>query len=236
MRDALEEARPPVRRPGDAGPPLPLVAGISAGLFVASIAVPLSITGGPGYPSPFTDSRTLEEYVAAFPHALRFGALFQFASSFPLVIFAASVVARLHALGVRAAGPLISLVGGVLASAATAVSASAQWVLSSTPATTSPEVLHAIHGLVFVTGGPWHVVALGLLIAGVAVSAAFHALLPRTAWVSGVALAVVCELATLAFVAQPAAYLLPIARFGGLIWLIAAGVLLPRARPRRAGF
>jgi hypothetical protein len=197
---------------------------VSAGLFAAGVVVPL-VLAGEAYPSAVSSTDggggagNLSRYVAEHSDALRAAGLFHVASSIPLAIYAASVVARLHALGVRAAGPLIALAGGVLASVALAVSGCTQWVLRDAA---------------FVTGGPWHVMALGLLIAGVAVSAAFHRLLPRSLWVAGVGLAVVCEVSTLALAVDAAAYLLPLGRFGGLAWLIAAGFALPSSRPRRA--
>jgi uncharacterized membrane protein YkgB len=81
------------------------------------------------------------------------------------------------------------------------------------------------------TGGPGHVVLLGLLLAGIAVPGLLAGLLPRWFAVTGIALAGVAELSTLALLLDPAMYLLPIARFGGPLWLIAAGALLPRRRP-----
>jgi hypothetical protein len=211
---------------------------ISAGLFAAGVVVPL-VLAGEAYPSAVgtggggDGAADLSRYVAEHPHALRAAGLFHVASSIPLAIYAASVVARLHALGVRAAGPLIALSGGVLASVALAVSGCAQWVLSRAEGG-STQALAALRDAAFVTGGPWHVMALGLLIAGVSVSAAFHRLLPRSLWVAGVGLAVVCELSTLALAVDAAAYLLPVGRFGGLAWLIAAGSALPSSRPRRS--
>lgn len=217
-----------------AGPPLPVVAAVSAALFVAGLVVRMALSGQ-RYPSPFEGGEALAAvYLAEHPEALRAAALFHFASSVPLAVFSASVVARLHALGVRAAGPLIALVGGVLASASLALSGCAQWVLARVAQDAPPELARSLHELVFLTAGPWHVVALGLLLAGIAVSAGFYRLLPPVMWVIGVVLAAICELTTLVLVSESAAYLLPVGRFGGLIWLIAAGFVLPRARPRRS--
>lgn len=221
-----------VRRPADAGPPLPLVVSISAVLLVAGLVVPFMLSGQP-YPSPAARDVLVRSYVDAHPDAIRVASLFLFASSIPLAVFTAATVARLHALGVRAAGPTIALVGGLLASTALAVSACAQWALARMGDDADLALVRAVHDLAFISGGPWHVVALGLLLAGVAVSAAFSRLLPPAVWGAGVLLAVICELATLAFVSSAAAYLLPLGRFGGLIWLIVAGVVLPRARPLR---
>ena len=217
----------------DGGPPLPLVAGIAAALAVAAIVLPLVVTGGQPYPSPFGGSGALRQYVAAHADALRYTAVLQFAASVPLLVFTASVVARLHALGVRAAGPTIAQVGGVAAAAALAVSACAQWVLSRLPADADAGVLGLVRDLAFIAGGPWYVVASGLLLAGIAVPAAFYRLLPRAMWSTGVLLAVVCELATLAFLTPVAAYLLPLGRFGGLVWLVLVAAVLPRRRPSR---
>ena len=225
-----ESRRAGVRRPAEAGPPLPFVAAVSLGLFIASIVVPLLVGDGRGYPRPEAAEAEFRAYLAANADAISYIALFQFASSVPLAVFTASAVARLHALGVRATGPWIGLVGGVLASAALAGSASIQWVLSRTSSADSPELLHALHDLAFVMGGPWYVVALGLLLAGIAVPAAFYGLLPRPVWITGIALALVGELATLTLATNAAAYLIPIARFGVLPWLVAAGALLPRTR------
>ena len=228
-----EALRPrPVRRPAEAGPPLPLVAAVTLGLFVAGIVVPSLMANGGAFPSPFSEDGDLRTHLAAHSTAVRIGSLFHFAASVPLAVFTASAVARLHALGVRAAGPSIALAGGVLASASLATSACALWVLSRVSPGASPEVARAIRDFAFAAGGPWHVVGLGLLLAGLAVPAGFYRLLPRPVWMSGIALAVVGELATLTFVSTQAAYLIPVARFGGLIWIVTAGWLLPRSRPR----
>jgi hypothetical protein len=85
----------------------------------------------------------------------------------------------------------------------------------------------------FLTGGVAHVVFLGLLVAGVAVPGLLLGLLPRGVATTGLVIAAVAELATVSLVWDGAAVLLPIARFPALIWLVAAGYLLPRARPRR---
>jgi len=92
--------------------------------------------------------------------------------------------------------------------------------------------VRALHDLAFVTGGPWRAAGLGLLLAGVAVSSGDHRLLSRPVLFAGFVLAVLCELATLTL-ALPAAYLIPLRRFGGLAWLIVAGLHLPVRRAHR---
>lgn len=81
-----------------------------------------------------------------------------------------------------------------------------------------------------VTGGPGHVVPLGLLIAGIAVIDAFGGLLPRPLALVGVAIAIVAEVSTISIALHGGGILLPIARFAGYAWLIAAAALLPRNR------
>jgi hypothetical protein len=74
------------------------------------------------------------------------------------------------------------------------------------------------------------VVGLGLFVAGLAVPTLILGLLPRwLAWI-GLLVAVLSELSFLSMTVEPLQVLLPIGRFGGLAWLIAAGFLLPRSR------
>ncbi|MET9958468.1 hypothetical protein ABZ128_05160 [Streptomyces sp. NPDC006326] len=153
----------------------------------------------------------------------------------PLAIYAATVSARLHKLGVRAPGATIALAGGVLASAFLACSGLVTWVLSRPEVAGHGDVVRALQYRAFGLGGPGHVVLLGLLVAGIAVPGLLAGLLPRALAVAGLAVAAVAELSTLVLLADGAALLLPVARFAGLLWLIAAGFLLPRRRVRTEG-
>lgn len=81
-------------------------------------------------------------------------------------------------------------------------------------------------------------VPFGLLVAGLAVTGGLSRKLPRWVMGSGLFVAIVAELSSLSVAFAPAMYLLPIARFTGLIWLIVVGALLPSTRgslgPREA--
>ena len=77
---------------------------------------------------------------------------------------------------------------------------------------------------------PWHVVTLGLLIAGIAVPGLIVGLLPRPVAWTGLVIAGHAELTTLVLIWTALSPLLPVARFTGLIWLIVAGALLPLRR------
>ena len=163
-----------------------------------------------------------------------------FGSSIPLAIYAATASARLRQLGITAPGATIALAGGFLASAGLALSGLTAWTLSRPEVTSDAALVRALYYLTFLTGGPWHVVTLGLLIAGIAVPGLIVGLLPRPVAWTGLVIAVVAELTTLVLIWPALSPLLPLARFTGLIWLIVAGALLPlrrqnRQEPRRRG-
>lgn len=218
-------------RTAQGGPPLGVLALISTGLFIASLVAGSVLAGGT-FPSPFGNAEVILDYVTEQGTAMRVAATLQFASAVPLAIYAATAHARLHQLGIRAPGATIALAGGLLASAFLTVSALLQWSLSRPDTITADPVVRALHDLTFLTGGPANVVALGLLIAGVAVPGLLAGLLPRPMAYAGLLIALIAELSTIVLLIPDAAILLPLGRFPGLIWLIAAGFLLPRHRRR----
>lgn len=54
------------------------------------------------------------------------------------------------------------------------------------------------------------------------------------AFYSKLVIAALAEITTLTLLWPATAFLLPVARFPALLWLVTAGVLLPARRPRRA--
>lgn len=211
------------------GPPLLLAAGVSVGLFVASLIAGAALGDG-SYPSPFQAAALRFAYITGNSAALKASAVLQFAAAVPLAIFAAAAPARLRHLGVRTAGPTMSLAGGLLASALLMMSALVQWTLSRPEVVATPSTVLMLQDLAFVTGGPGHVVPLGLLVAGLAVPALLHRLLPRWLAIVGVVVAALAELSTLSLVWPAAAVLLPAARFPILIWLVVVAWRLPHER------
>src|SRR5215468_264639 len=163
------------------------------------------------------------------------GALLQFGAAIPLGIFTATVTSRLKFLGMRAAGADIALFGGFAASIFLALSACAGWVLAQPGMATEAGALRALQLLGFATGGPGHVVTLGLLLAGVSVPSAFAKLIPRWLVWLGLIVAAICELSSLSLVFPMAGILLPLGRFPAFIWLIGAGFTMPKSRARREG-
>jgi hypothetical protein len=222
-------------REAQSGPPLGPLAIVFTALFVASLVVSTVLAGGDVFPSPFDGGDEATAYFTGNPDALKFSAVLQFGSSIPLAIFAASVTARLNRLGIRAPGATIAHTGGVLAAAFLILSALTTWLLSRPGIVADTALTEALRTFAFLTGGTAHVVALGLLLAGIAVPALLARLFsPALAWI-GLVLAAIAELSTITLVSTDLAFLLPIARFGGLIWLIAAAFNLPRRRlPRNA--
>jgi hypothetical protein len=219
----------PARRQG--GPPLVLLAAISLLLLIAGIASSAALGGV--FPSPFGDAAAIQRYFAEQSDAVLASGFFAFASAVPLAIYAATASSRLRTLGVTAPGATIALAGGLISSAMLSLSGLVQWVLSRSAVVTDAPLVRALQDLSFLTGGVAHVVFLGLLIAGIAVPTLLLKLLPRPLAVTGLVIAAVAELTTVTLIWPSASVLLPIARFPGLIWLVAAGLLLPLRRTRR---
>ncbi|TCO59741.1 DUF4386 domain-containing protein [Actinocrispum wychmicini] len=237
-RDAGPDPRAGDSRPsgprGQGGPPLGVLAVVFTALFVAGLVLSVVLAGGATFPSPFGPVADTLAYFRDHQSAVQVSALFQFAAAIPLAIYAATATARLHRLGVRAPGAFITLAGGLLAAAFLAGSGLVTWVLSRPEVAGEPALVRALQDLAFATGGPGHVVPLGLLVAGIAVPGMLARLLPRWLTVAGLVIAALAELATLTLLVSDAAFLLPIARFTGLAWLVIAGFLLPRTRKERS--
>ncbi|MCP3803375.1 DUF4386 domain-containing protein [Allokutzneria sp. A3M-2-11 16] len=215
------------------GPPLGVLAIVFTALFVAGLVLSIVIAGGAVFPSPFGQEADSAAYFRDHQLAVRISAFFQFASAIPLAIYTATANARLHRLGIRAPGATIALAGGLLASVFMACSGLLTWVLSRPGVADEPVLVRLLQNLAFGTGGPGHVVPLGLLIAGISVPGLLAGLLPRWLSVAGLVIAGLAQLTTLALLVEGAAFLLPISRFTGLIWLVVAGFLLPLERERK---
>ncbi|WP_245721531.1 hypothetical protein [Nocardia crassostreae] len=208
-------------------PPLGILGAVAAGLFVAGLAISTVRAGGSPFPSPFGEPGEALDYFRDQGAAVRTGAVLQFASAIPLALYVATAAARLRRFG-EGFAPALAAVGGTLAAAFLMLSGVVSWVLTVPEVVTDPALVRALHTLAFLCGGPGNVMAAGLLIAGIALGA-LPGRLARWLIAAGlvVALIALCTTAALTFTA--AAFLLPIARFGGMAWLIAVGFLLPRS-------
>lgn len=212
------------------GPNLGALSVVYSVLFLASLVVTAVMTKGSHFPSPFLAPDVAQTFFARYAEAVGVAAFLQFGAAVPLGIFTATVVSRLQFLGVNVAGVFITLLGGFAASLLSAVSALLQWVLAQPGITSEPIATRILHLFSFATGGVGFVVPFGLLAAGVSTIAWFTRILPRWLVWLGLVIAVVAELSSLSLIFTPVACLLPVARFSGLIWIIATGFLLPRSR------
>src|SRR5262249_53705450 len=181
------------------------------------------------FPGPWESADTIAAYFRTHPRDVLMCAFLQFGSAIPLGLFTAAIVSRLRFLGVRAAGPFLGLFGGFFAAFDVALSALVLWVMAYPGIAQDTSVLRALYYVVFAVGGVGYSVPLGLLMAGVSVSAGLAKLLPR--WITGLGLllAVFGETSWFSLVFPKLLFLIPLTRFPGFLWLIAAGFALPKA-------
>ncbi len=212
------------------GPNLLLLVLVYCALLVAGLIVPSVLRHGAGFINPYEPVERVRDFLAAAPAAVRVSAFFIFGSAIPLGLYTATVVSRLGFLGVRATGTYIALFGGFMASGALAVCGVFTWVLSLPSVLTSLALVQALNFVDFLFGGMVFAVGSGLLFAGISVTGGLSKLLSASVAVIGLVLAVAGELSSLSLLAYPATFLLPITRFGGLLWLIAIAATLPRTR------
>lgn len=217
-----------------ASPPLGAVASVFVLLFLAGL-YPVTIFGGtPYFPGPSEPPDVLARFFLARPTAVLICAALHFGAAIPLGIFTASVVSRLQFLGVRAAGATIALFGGFATAFTMLASSCVLWALAHPGVAENRALVQGLYWLDQGLGGSGFSVPFGLLIAGITIPAAFWKLLPKWLIVSGVALAVVGELSWLNLILPKALFLVPLTRFPGFAWLIAAGVALPTTVERLA--
>lgn len=229
MNDSTADRIQAARRTGpQGGPPLAPVAAVSLVLLLVGLGVGVALGGV--MPLPYGAASDVLGYVHDHHGAVLASAVGTFAASVPLAIYAATASTRLRQLGVTAPGATIALAGGILASGALGLAGLICWTMSRSEVVVADGLIRALYYLVFLTGGVGHIVALGLLLAGIAVPSLILGLLPRPLAWAGLAIAALTEVATLVLIWPEAAVILPVARFTGFIWLIVAGALLPRHR------
>jgi hypothetical protein len=197
-----------------------LLFGLCIGLFFGGLAIGVAIGGI--MPLPYGPAAPIQHYVHTQSLALHIIAVAVFGSSMLLAVYAAAMGSRLRGLGVRGAGPTVAVVGGTLAAGALAVTGLLGWTLSRPEISADATAVRVLYLLSFLIGGPGHVVALGVLIAGIAAGG----VLPRT----GFAIAALCALTTLVLAWTVLGPMLPVARVAALGWLLVAGARLPTRR------
>src|SRR5262245_2634786 len=210
-----------------AAPPLAIPGVVFLALFVGSLVLGAMLTGGTPPPIPFGATDASLRFFVDHATAVRVAAFLQFGAAVPLAIFTATVVSRLHFLRVHAAGVTIALAGGLAASTFLALSGLIEWVLSSPGVAEITANARVLQLLVFATGGPGHVVSLGLLMAGVSLAGGLTRRLPRWVMWFGIVLAMFAELSSLTLLTEYASLFIPLARFPAFIWILCVAFTLP---------
>jgi hypothetical protein len=205
---------------------LPGLALACLGLLFGGLGIGVALGGV--MPLPYGPMAAVTTYVRAETVAVQVIATAVFASSVPLAVYAATASARLRRLGVTGPAAMIALTGGILAAGALGLAGLLGWTLSRPEVSADTALARAIYFLVFLVGSPGHIVALGLLIAGMAVPSLNRGLMPRALAWTGLAIAALAESTTLVLVWTQLGVILPIARVSALVWLVAAGVRLAR--------
>jgi hypothetical protein len=213
------------------GPHLGMLALIFTCLFNTGLSFVISLSGTPPYyPGPWESAETITTYFRNQSHDVLMCSFFQFSAAIPLGIFVATIVSRLRFLGIQAAGTYIALFGGIMAAFNLALSALLLWVMAYPDIAQDTSVLRALYYMGFAVGGVGYSVPLGLLIAGVAISAGFKKILPKWFVGIGIVLALSGEASSLSLLFPKLLFLIPLTRFPGFIWLITVGFMLPKAK------
>jgi hypothetical protein len=205
---------------------LPGVGLACIGLLFGGLAIGVALGGV--MPLPYGPASAVAAYVRAEPVAIQVIATAVFASSVPLAIYAAMAGARLRQLGVTRPAAAIALTGGTLAAGALGLTALLGWTLSRAEVSADTALVRAIYFLVFLVGSPGHMVALGLLVAGMALPSLNLGLMRRPLAWTGLAIAALAEVTTLVLAWPELGVILPITRVAALVWLVAGGAALPR--------
>ena len=134
------------------------------GLLFGGLAVGVALGGV--MPLPYGSLPPIQAYVRDHPVAVQVIAVAMFASSVPLALYAAAASAQLRRLGVTGPSPTIALTGGTLAAGSLALAGLVGWTLTRLEVSADAALVRALYTLVFLIGGPGHIVALGVLVAG----------------------------------------------------------------------
>lgn len=210
------------------GPHPGALAVVSAALF----GVGLFVLSNPAlrFPRPSDAPAVLSAYFSANAAHAQLCAFFQFGAAIVLGLYTATATNRMQSLGVRVTGVRIALFGGWFASFNSLLVAGLFWVLAQPGVAADASLAHALFLFAFALGGTGYATTLGLLCAGLSVPALFYRLLPRWLAICGLVIALIGELSWFGLVAPRFDILIPLTRFPGYMWIIAAGFALPRTR------
>jgi hypothetical protein len=211
-----------------AGPPLWLLAILFTVFFLAGLYPVTAFAGKPYWPGPLEAPEVIVPYFQTHSTAVLTCLFLHVGAAICLGLLTAATVSRMFFLGVRSAGPWIALFGGLLTAFNIFAGSLILWVMIHPGVAGQPSVLLALYYLSYAFGGPGFSMPLGILMAGISIPAAFMRLLPKWVIILGLALAVTGELSWLHLIRPSLLFLIPLTRFPGFVWLIAAGFALPK--------
>jgi hypothetical protein len=188
----------------------------------------------PYWPGPWEPASVIGAYFHTHRAQVLICVFLQFGALIPLGIFAVTAVSRLRFLGVNAAGPYIALFGGLMTVFDSVAAGFITWGMIHPGVMPDATLTATLNYISYAFGGPGFSIPMGLLIAGICIPAAFLKLLPKWIVVFGLFLAVAGELSWFNLVFPQVLFLIPLVRFPGFIWLIAAGFALPKSTAKAA--
>lgn len=195
-------------------------------LTLLGVAVPPVVAGV----KPWSSDSALLEFFQHHNGAAHASAFFTLGAAIPFAIFTAVATTRLRTLGHDVPGRIIAQVGGTVAATMLGLAGVVTLAATQSHVADSDAAIRALYGINFAAGGPAFVMFSGLLLLGVSIPGLLGRVLPRVVGWAGIAIAAVCELAALAVAFDGADFLLPIGRFGGLVWMVAVALTLPATR------
>jgi hypothetical protein len=211
-------------------PPLWLLALLYTVLFNAGL-FPVTMYGGlPYWPGPWESPAVITHFFQTQQTRVLTCIFLQSGAAVCLGLFTAVAVSRLRFLGIRAAGVYIALFGGFLTVFNGMTAALAIWTLLRPIINGDSNIVLTLNYFSYALGGPGFSIPMGLLMAGVSVSAGLSKLIPRWIMFLGLFLAACGELSIFNLIFPQLLFLIPLTRFPGFIWVIAVGVALPRFR------
>lgn len=213
------------------GPHPGMLAVLYTVLFCAGLYPVTAFYRQPYWPGPWEPASAIIPFFQQQGTRVGLCLFLQLGAMVCLGIFTAAVVSRLHFLGSRAAGTYIALFGGFLVVADAFAGTMASWAMIHPSVALHSGAVIALYYVAYGLGGPGFSIPMGLLIAGISITAAFLKVLPRWLVIFGILLAAAGELSWLHLILFPKLlFLIPLTRFPGFIWLICAGFLLPKSR------
>jgi hypothetical protein len=196
------------------------------------VYVALMVAGGSKLSAAFHmphDPEAAVAFVGQNGGAIRWGSFCEFVSAIPLGIFLMISVGQLRVFRVRSAGEPIALLGAIATPMMMIGSALATWSLTRPGVAAAPGAVAALQAIGFDGGGPGFAVFLGLFVAGVSIATHREKRLPL--WLMGVSIVVAAagELSSLTLLNFTAGYLIPVARFLSIVWMLGLAFKLPGA-------